>query len=106
VEIMGKTKFEALRIQNLKQMRKKICCATVFFIFCGAKPDTGFLKGCHWIKTKGGGYCMTDDRMQSSLPGVFAAGDCRARPLNQVVTDVLYGAIAAISVMKFLENKT
>jgi len=44
-----------------------------------------------------GGYLITDDHMQTSIRGLFAAGDIRAKPFRQVVTACSDGAVAAHS---------
>ncbi|MFY9603485.1 MAG: FAD-dependent oxidoreductase, partial [bacterium] len=51
------------------------------------------------------GYIITNDRMETSVPGVFAAGDCRQKLLRQVVTAAGDGAIAAFAAEKYLEEQ-
>jgi thioredoxin reductase (NADPH) len=48
------------------------------------------------------GYIVTDECMRTNVPGVFAAGDIRVKPLRQVVTAVADGAIAATQAEKYL----
>ncbi|MFH0940863.1 MAG: thioredoxin-disulfide reductase [Candidatus Omnitrophota bacterium] len=103
VEAIGKTRVEGLKIKNIKSQREEILPCDGIFIFIGSDPDTGFLKGVLDLNTVG--YVVTDEGMMSSCSGIFAAGDCRARPFNQVVTACSDGAIAAFSVRKFLDNK-
>jgi thioredoxin reductase (NADPH) len=52
-----------------------------------------------------GGYILTDEKGQTSIPGVFAAGDCRKKLLRQVTTAVGDGAMAAFAAEKYLEEK-
>jgi len=103
VEILGKTRVDGIKVKNIKSQREDILHCGGIFIFIGSDPDTGFLNGI--LDLNAAGYVVTDESMVSSLPGVFAAGDCRARPFNQVVTACSDGAIAAFSVRKFLDNK-
>ena len=103
VEILGKTRVDGIKVKNIKSQREDILHCDGIFIFIGSDPDTGFLNGI--LDLNAAGYVVTDESMVSSLPGVFAAGDCRARPFNQVVTACSDGAIAAFSVRKFLDNK-
>ncbi len=63
------------------------------FIFIGIIPNTEFIR--RLIKTDDLGFIITDDWMETSLEGLFAAGDCRAKNLRQVITAVSDGAIAA-----------
>jgi thioredoxin reductase (NADPH) len=44
-----------------------------------------------------GGFIKTDEKMETSVPGLFAIGDCRVTPLRQVAVSVGEGAIAAVS---------
>lgn len=72
------------------------------FIYVGNVPmtasftDTGILDDAGWVKT--------DDRMHTSLPGVFAVGDVRETPLRQIATAVGDGAIAGQEVYQYVQN--
>ncbi len=66
------------------------------FVAVGRVPDTDFLGGA--VATEDG-YVITDERMKTSLDGVYAAGDVRKTPLRQIVTACADGAIAAESVI-------
>ncbi len=103
VEIFGKTRVEGVKVKNVKTNEEEVLACEGVFVFVGFNPDTIFLKGL--LDLNPAGYIVTDDSMMSSCTGIFATGDCRARPLNQVVTACSDGAIAAFSVSKFLENK-
>ena len=50
------------------------------------------------------GYIISDDKMQTSVEGVFVAGDCRQKLLRQVVTAVSDGAIATVAAEKYIEE--
>lgn len=63
------------------------------FVSIGRKPSTDFLKGK--LELDAGGYIVADESTQTSVSGVFAAGDVRTKKLRQVVTAVSDGAIAA-----------
>ena len=49
------------------------------------------------------GYIITDEKMQTSVPGLFAAGDVRAKPFRQIVTATSDGAIAANSAKEMIK---
>lgn len=70
------------------------------FIFIGFKPNTGIVEG--HVDHDAGGYLVTDERMMTSLPGLFAAGDVRSQLTRQVTTAVGDATTAAIAVEKYL----
>jgi len=71
------------------------------FIWVGTIPNTGFLKNS--IALDEDGFIEVNHRMETSVPGVFAAGDVRATPLRQVSTAVGDGAIAASEASEYIE---
>lgn len=71
------------------------------FVFIGYKPNTGVLEGKLPLEK---GYVKTDDDMNTTIPGVFAAGDIRVKSLRQVVTAAADGAIAATQAGKYIES--
>src|SRR5437016_4777910 len=70
------------------------------FIFIGFKPNTGLVEA--HFKHDAGGYFITDDRMMTSIPGLFAAGDVRSQLTRQITTAVGDATTAAIAVEKYL----
>jgi thioredoxin reductase (NADPH) len=70
------------------------------FIFIGFKPNTGIVNG--HANHDAGGYLVTDERMMTSIPGLFAAGDVRSQLTRQVTTAVGDATTAAIAVEKYL----
>ncbi|MEJ5301358.1 MAG: thioredoxin-disulfide reductase [Thermodesulforhabdaceae bacterium] len=72
------------------------------FIFVGLEPNTSFIPKD--IRVDEQGFIITDDRMQTSVEGVFAAGDVRSKPLRQIVTAVSDGAVAAFSASQYVEH--
>ena len=70
------------------------------FVFAGRVPATELLEGL--AELDGHGYVVTNERMETSTPGLFAAGDVRQKSLRQIVTAVSDGAIAATSVAAYL----
>ncbi len=103
VEILGKDKVEGIKIKDSGTHKEQVLVCDGVFVFIGFIPYTEFLKDTLHLNDKG--YVLTDEHMMSSCRGIFAAGDCRHRPLNQVVTACSDGAVAAVSALKFLENK-
>ncbi|MBI5050888.1 MAG: thioredoxin-disulfide reductase [Nitrospirae bacterium] len=72
------------------------------FIYIGYTPNTEFFKGIARLDENN--YIITDDKMCTSVPGVFAAGDVRAKPLKQIATAVGDGATAGVSAEKYIEE--
>ncbi len=72
------------------------------FCFTGQRT-TGMLDGLLEMEN---GYIRTDEKMASSVPGVFAAGDVRITPLRQVVTACADGAIAAMQCEKYISGNS
>ena len=63
------------------------------FEYIGAVPSTDFIKDLGI--TESHGFIEANDHMETSLPGVYGAGDCISKHLRQVVTATADGAIAA-----------
>lgn len=103
VEILGTTRVEGMRLKDVKTEQESVLSCEGVFVFIGFTPDTEPFRGL--LDLNEGGFIVTDDNMMSSCTGIFACGDCRARPFKQVVTACSEGAIAAHSATKFLENK-
>lgn len=94
--------IEGIKIKNVKTNEEKTLKADGCFIWVGILPNTSFLNDS--VKTDKFGFILADKDMQTSVPGVFAAGDVRDTPLRQISTAVGDGAIAAVSAEHFIEN--
>jgi thioredoxin reductase (NADPH) len=70
------------------------------FVFIGFTPNSGLVK--QHMDHDSSGYIVTNDRMETSIPGLFAAGDLRVQLTRQVTTAVGDATTAAIAVEKFL----
>jgi thioredoxin reductase (NADPH) len=73
---------------------------TGMFVFIGFRPNTSIVE--EHVAHDAMGYLLTDDSMQTSLPGLFAAGDVRVQLTRQVTTAVGDATTAAIAAEKFL----
>jgi thioredoxin reductase (NADPH) len=107
-KIYGTDVIEGMTLQNLKDGTitdvKADPEAVTFgvFIFIGYKPNTEYYFGKLEVDK---GYLVTDENMNTNIPGVFAAGDIRKKSLRQVVTAVADGAIAAVQAEKYIEER-
>ncbi|HSN65671.1 MAG TPA: thioredoxin-disulfide reductase [Fusibacter sp.] len=74
------------------------------FVFVGYIPETQIVKDL--VNLDKSGYIITDELMQTGIPGVYAAGDIRVKSLRQVVTATADGAIAAVQAEKYVDSLT
>ena len=72
------------------------------FVFVGFKPNTQLIEG--HVQHDASGYFITDERMMTSIPGLFAAGDVRSQLTRQITTAVGDATTAAIAVEKYLKK--
>jgi len=71
------------------------------FVFIGLIPRTEVFNGKIEMDR---GYIPTDENMRTNIPGIYAVGDCRIKPLRQVVTAAADGAIAAMEIERYLSE--
>lgn len=102
-EIKGDKTVQSILVKNVKTNEVKEFETEGVFLFVGLLPRTQFLKGL--VKLDEGGYIITDEKCETSVKGIFAAGDCRKQLLRQIATAVGDGATAAFAVEKYLEGK-
>ena len=101
-EIRGGDFMESMILRNLKDgSLTEVKGEFGLFVFVGYKPNSGLFEGILELER---GYIKTDENMQTSIPGVFAAGDIRVKSLRQVVTAAADGAIAAVSAEKYIDS--
>jgi len=98
----GLTNVEKITVLNLKTDEEKEILVDGCFIWVGTFPNTSFLKDS--VKVDKYGFIIVNQNMETSAPGVFAAGDVRNTPLRQIVTAVGDAAIAAVSAEHYIEN--
>lgn len=103
IEIGGKDKVESGVVQNKNTLEKKEVSVDGVFMYVGILPNTEFAKGV--IELDEAGFVVTDADLQTSAPGIFAAGDVRQNQLKQVSVAVGEGALAAMMAEKYLEDR-
>ena len=102
LRILGQNSVEAIELRNVKTgdvQRKEV---KGVFVFIGTIPNTELVKDS--VKLDENGFILTDDNMQTSIPGVFAAGDIRSKLFRQISTAVGEGAAASYSAERYLES--
>lgn len=102
-EIKGDGLVEAVAVKNLKTGEIWDLPTNGVFFFVGTVPQTGFLQGKVALDAQG--YIITNDKMETNVPGVYAAGDARQKYLRQVVTAASDGAVAAVAAEKYLAEE-
>jgi len=101
-EILGEEKVEAVRLRDVKTGAETVHATDGVFIFIGHTPNSQIYEG--QIEMDAKKYVVVDALMQTSVPGVFAAGEVADPHFRQVATSVGMGAAAAIQATRFLEN--
>jgi thioredoxin reductase (NADPH) len=101
-EIRGTSSVEKVVLKDVTIGKEESMPADGCFIWIGIIPNTAFLD--NGLKLDGNGFILTDFNMQTSVPGVFAAGDVRSTPLRQVSTAVGDAAIAASAAEQYIES--
>jgi len=98
---VGKDKLEALKLRNVKTGEETSLETDGLFIFIGHVPNTQMFNG--QLEMSDLGYIKINDKMETNVPGVFAAGEAADPHFRQVVTSAGMGAAAAIQATRFLE---
>lgn len=101
-EIRGEQLVKSVIVKNVKTGESKEIEVDGIFIYIGYKPNSEFLKG--FVELDENGYVITDENLQTSVPGVYACGDVRKNALKQVSVAVGEGAIAATSAEDYLDK--
>jgi thioredoxin reductase (NADPH) len=98
----GNTRLRAVELRDAASGEATTVQPAAAFVFIGLQPNTGFLTGA--INLDADGFVVTDATLQTSLPGVFAAGDARAGSTKQLVSAAGEGATAALMIRRYLER--
>jgi len=101
-EIKGDSVVRSVVVKNVKSGEVKEVETEGAFLFIGLMPRTQFLK--ELVQMDESGYIVTNENCETSIKGIFAAGDCRKKLLRQISTSVGDGATAAFAAEKYLEE--
>ncbi|MDH4132239.1 MAG: FAD-dependent oxidoreductase, partial [Gemmatimonadota bacterium] len=102
-EQAGMKECTGLRLHDTLTGAESTLPVTGCFIFVGFRPNSDLIK--EHFEHDAAGYVVTDDRMMTSIPGLFAAGDLRVQLTRQVTTAVGDATTAAIAVEKYLAER-
>lgn len=102
-EFRGDGGLESILVKDLATGETREMRPGAVFVFIGLLPNTDFLRDV--IDLDQYGFIVTQPNLETSLPGVFAAGDCRVGSTKQVVSAMGEGATAALMVREHLERR-
>jgi len=102
VQILGKDGVEGIELKNVKTGSVSRRDVKGVFVFIGTIPNTELVNG--QVDLDENGFVITDNNMETSVPGVFAAGDVRSKLFRQIATAVGEGAAASFSAEKYIES--
>ena len=98
--LSGEDKLSSVTVEDKFTHEMRELPVSGLFVAVGILPRTELVKD--QVELDGGGFIVTDKNMQTSIPGVFAAGDIRNTPLRQVVTACADGAVAATKAVEYV----
>ncbi|MCH7768939.1 MAG: thioredoxin-disulfide reductase [Nitrospinae bacterium] len=101
-EIHGNGMVKEILLENVKTAEQSVHPTDGLFVYIGSKPNTDFVKGL--VEMDEAGHIITDLHMQTSVPGIYAAGDVRIDSYRQAVTAGGDGCTAALAAEKYIES--
>ena len=101
LEINGETKVASVKLEDPDRIYEEPVDGV--FIFAGSVPETALIKELN-VEFDEAGYVKTNQSMETTAPGLFAAGDVRSSPFRQVVVAAGEGAVAAHSAAAYLDS--
>ena len=102
-EIKGEQKLSSVTLEQEGRVYEE--AADAVFIFAGTIPQSSLIhQGSIKAELDSGGYIITDQKMETSVPGLFAAGDVRSGSFRQVVVAAGEGAVAAHNAAEYIDN--
>lgn len=101
-KIQGDSTVKSLVLANSVSGRISILDTNSVFIAIGRNPKSELVSD--FVKLAADASIITDERMRTNIPGIFAAGDVRNTPLRQIITAAADGAIAATSAISYINE--
>lgn len=98
--IIGEEQVEGLKVKNVKDNSTSELKIDGVFVAIGIKPNNELIKDK--LNLNESGFVITDENMNVGIPGVFAIGDLRQKPVLQLVTAASDGAIGAIAAQRYI----
>jgi thioredoxin reductase (NADPH) len=98
----GDGALDRLEVEELATKERKQLPTDGVFVFVGMMPRTDLL--APYVTLGQGGYVETSDAMETSVPGLYAAGDVRAKRFRQITTAVADGTVAALAAQRYVRE--
>jgi thioredoxin reductase (NADPH) len=104
--IQGDTLLRSVLLEKTDSGEQYEEAFAAVFVFAGSEPKLPFINkpGLLQVKTDENGYIITGAEMETNIPGLFAAGDIRARAFRQIITAAADGATAAHCAARYLDE--
>lgn len=102
IKILGKDRVEGLLLRNKHTGEDEELSVAGVFIFIGYEPETAWLRGKLDLNEQG--FIITSKEMETTLPGVFACGDCMSKKFRQIINACGEGAVAALNAEEYLKE--
>ena len=102
VSINGDKAVDSVTVKNRQTKEEKTIKASGVFMYTGFLPNSKFLEGV--VELDNAGYIKTNDRMETSVPGIYAIGDVRSKEVRQIDVACGEATIAAVSVRDYLRE--
>ena len=99
-ELLHGDQLTGVKLKDVNTGRETTIDCDAVFVSVGRKPATELVRG--QLELDQSGYVVADETTKTNLPGVFAVGDVRTKPLRQVVTAVADGALAVHMAEEYL----
>lgn len=99
-ELLFDQRLTGVRLSDVRTGEESELTCDGLFIAVGREPDTGLFRG--QLEMDEAGYLLADETTRTNLPGVYAVGDVRQKPLRQIVTATADGAVAAHFIEEYL----
>lgn len=100
--ISGDDKVRSLTLKNVKTGEKSDLQVGAVFIFVGFVPNSNITR--EPLKKDKGGYIITDEKMETSIKGIYACGDVRSQLVRQITNAVGDGTTASVAAEKYIEE--
>ena len=99
-EIVGKDQVESIKLRDTKTGESSEIKVDGVFVYVGSRPNTLFLGDL--VEKDQAGFIITDENLLTRTEGLYVAGDARKKSLRQISTAVGDGALAAVSLERYI----
>ena len=102
VSINGKDFVESITVRHKESNKESKIEISGIFVYIGFLPNAGFLDGL--VELDKDGFIITNEKMETFLPGIYAVGDVRSKEVRQITVACGEGAVAAVAVREYLKK--